>query len=401
MPRCFWIVALVVLAIGASPAIAGKLTKFKTRAYTVYSDLPRAEAKEIANHMDGVFSEYTRRLAGAGFKARRRTDLPLYLFSRYETYVRFLAAQGIRAENTAGMFFVMPKLQGLAAWTGDQSRIRLYHTLQHEGFHQFAYLRISPNLPIWVNEGLAEYFGYAQLVKRRFVLGQVDQMRLQRLREAIEKNRTLPFTTMINMTGQEWATNVQGGHNIGHLQYAQAWSMVHFLVHAKPAYQKAFMAYLTKVHKGVGSGRAFSQAFGSTDYQPFERAWREYILNLQPDALTTASHRLMFLAQGMKMLRQRNQAVSSIEQLKKELQAVRFRVQHNSSGVTQKYHASNETLFQAPVNTKKKRPTTIRMVPNRKPNLPPEIVISGLEATVKLKWLANPDGTVVEEIVYE
>jgi hypothetical protein len=34
-----------------------------------------------------------------------------------------------------------------------------WHVVQHEGFHQFVAQVIRGDMPIWANEGLAEYFG--------------------------------------------------------------------------------------------------------------------------------------------------------------------------------------------------------------------------------------------------
>ncbi len=395
-----WLV-LWLIACLAVPAGADSLTKLRSRAYTIYTDLPAEQAREIASHMDGVYREYTRRLARGGFSANRRTDLPLYLFATPEAYVAFMASKGINAQNTGGMFFVMPQAQGLAAFTAGQSRTRLYHTLQHEGFHQFAYLRISPELPIWANEGLAEYFGDALLIRRRFVLGQVDPLRLQHVRQAIENQQAIPFATMIHMTPREWSANVQAGGDAGHLQYAQAWSMVHFLVHARPAYQKAFMAYLTNIHRGVPSGRAFEQAFGSSDYRSFQQAWLQYVADLEPDALTTAAGRLMFLAQGLKMLRARNESVNSMDQLRQKLQAVNFRVRQVSHASVRQFHASDEVNFQPPDDPDSRLPASITLSPGPDPQLPPRIVITGLKATVRLEWELDQQAQPVEQIVFQ
>jgi hypothetical protein len=389
------LLGLVCAAPGADMIRTG------SRFYTIYTDLPKDEAREIAKHMDGVFGEYTRRLSGAGFSATVRMELPLYLFSTQSAYVNFLAQNGINGQNSAGMFFVMPKVQGLAAWTGDQSRMQMLHTLQHEGFHQFAFLRIGGALPIWANEGLAEYFGDALLVRGRFVTGLVDPSRLAFVKAAIKADKAIPFNAMIGMSSRQWSFNVASGSPIGHLQYAQAWSMVHFLVHAKPAYQQAFMRYLQQIKLGRPSEAAFEKAFGSTDYEPFEEAWREYILALEPDELTTAAERLTFLAQGLKMLAAKQKTVDSIESLKTQLQEVNFRIQRRSHIAVQEFKASDASLFEAPQDPKSRRKSTIKLVANRDAKLPPEIHVSGLRTRVRLAWELDEEGRPVEQIVFQ
>ena len=47
------------------------------------------------------------------------------------------------------------------AFAGEHITAYTWHTVQHEGFHQFAHAVIGGDIPTWLNEGLAEYFGEA------------------------------------------------------------------------------------------------------------------------------------------------------------------------------------------------------------------------------------------------
>ena len=124
-----------------------------------------------------MFEEYARRLSG--FRTLSRELFPLYLFATEDNYLRFFAERGIDGSNTVGMFFVNGQGSGLATWLGDQPMPRVLSTLQHEGFHQFAWSHISRDLPQWVNEGLAEYFGEALLVRGKFRIGQASESKLR------------------------------------------------------------------------------------------------------------------------------------------------------------------------------------------------------------------------------
>ena len=59
-------------------------------------------------------------------------------------------------KNTGGVFMSGRNL--LASFLGDLGRDSLRRTLQHEAFHQFAHTVISPDTPVWLNEGLAQVF---------------------------------------------------------------------------------------------------------------------------------------------------------------------------------------------------------------------------------------------------
>src|SRR5690606_25197614 len=114
--------------------------------------LSERDAMLFARHMDRVFDEYLRRFQQAQFAEQNRRAMPLYLFRTSADYERYLGHYGISARNTAGMFFYTQRLQGLATWVQGRPIMETMATLQHEGFHQFAFRYIGPSLPIWANE---------------------------------------------------------------------------------------------------------------------------------------------------------------------------------------------------------------------------------------------------------
>ena len=134
-------------AVGCGPGrtTSPPLTRYTSRQYTIYTNLDREETKEFAAHMDAVFSEYKRRFAN--FTQHDHKAMDLYLFRTQDQYQQFLAEHDINAANTGGMFFIQEDLRGLATWTADKSRTQTFEVLlQHEGFHQFAFAYIGPDL---------------------------------------------------------------------------------------------------------------------------------------------------------------------------------------------------------------------------------------------------------------
>jgi len=130
----------------------------RSAQYWVKTDLPAEQANTLAQHLNLMHAEYAAHLAS--LPARAPTPLNVLLFADREDYLETLRLRyGIHAAGTGGMFFVNPSGTALALWTGDLSRRRALHVLRHEGFHQFGYSRFGTDLPLWVNEGLAELFG--------------------------------------------------------------------------------------------------------------------------------------------------------------------------------------------------------------------------------------------------
>ncbi|MCC7407705.1 MAG: hypothetical protein IT442_06510, partial [Phycisphaeraceae bacterium] len=138
-------------SLPSSAQLLRALRPQRSNYYQIFTNLPPDEAQIYATHMDQVFAAYERRFNA--FEERSTGPMPLYLFRSRQDYQAFLKLQQIDGENSGGMFFVCPTGRGLATFVGDQPRAKVFATLQHEGFHQFADKYIGPNLPIWINEG--------------------------------------------------------------------------------------------------------------------------------------------------------------------------------------------------------------------------------------------------------
>ena len=61
------------------------------------------------------------------------------------------------------------------------------------------------------------------------------------------------------------------------LKYAEAYTLVHFLLHAENGRRRpGFIAFLKSAFKGQASQTHFKDAIGGTDAE-IERAWRAYV----------------------------------------------------------------------------------------------------------------------------
>jgi hypothetical protein len=155
---------------------------------------------------------------------------------------------------------------------------KTWHLVQHEGFHQFADAVINANLPPWVNEGLAEYFGEGVFTGDGYVTGAIPQWRLERIRKRLKSNEFKPLIDMMQLPVSDWNSELSLAN------YDQAWSMVQFLAHGDDGkYQRAFSSFLGQLGKGTSARKAWENTFGDT--RGFEAAWRAYWTNL-PDQPT-------------------------------------------------------------------------------------------------------------------
>lgn len=113
-------------------------------------------------------------------------------------------------------------------------------TLQHETNHLLTYLiNTKFEYPRWMNEGMAEYFGAAEITEDGEIeLGGLQFMRIASLRNDIENNRVLPMRRVLMASPREY----------GFQHYAYGWSFVHFLMESEE-YGKDFRAFFKNLHK--------------------------------------------------------------------------------------------------------------------------------------------------------
>lgn len=272
-------VGLLLLCICGAIARAGELQQWTTRHYLIHTSLDRELAADLGQRLDAMYDEYDHRLA-AFRNGEPVPRLQVYLFRTQKEYIHFT---GNRMQNSGGLF--LPGQNLLAAYLGDQGRDQLRRTLQHEAFHQFAYNAISTDLPVWLNEGLAQFFEEGIWNGNGFLLGEVPPRRVRQLRADLSGDRLVNFDTLLQMSGQTWAQRLAANQGDGVTQYNQSWAMVHFLVMAQDnrgqyRYRARVVEMLRLMHSNPPAD-AFRAAFGN-NIDGFHDRFLEYVRNLRP-----------------------------------------------------------------------------------------------------------------------
>lgn len=244
----------------------GTMQTYQSKYYVIHTDLDTDDVKEAVIRMSRMAEEYHARTQG--FSGEIRDRLPFYLFRSSQEYYNSGGLPG-----TAGVFIVDGNGARLMAIAGADTNGSTWHTVQHEGFHQFAHAVIRGELPPWVNEGIAEYFGESLFTGDGFVTGIIPPFRLKRVKAEIQSGHLKSLKDMMLLSHQQWNSEMQIEN------YDQAWSMVHFLAQGEDGrYQDAFVNFMKLIGKGTPWPQAWLQTFGSA--ADFEKHWKDYWLNL-------------------------------------------------------------------------------------------------------------------------
>jgi hypothetical protein len=261
----------------AQPALA-ELRVVETTHYRIHTDLNPRLAEDLAVRMDAMYRQYSVRLAD--FNPKQAGKFEVYLFAKRQDYSNFTED---KFPNTGGVFIHRRNL--LAGFLEGQGRDGLRRTLQHEAFHQFAASAIGPNMPVWLNEGIAQVFEEGIWVGSQFKIGLVPPRRLRQLTQDLEQQRFMRFREFLALSDVQWRADFAQATTSAS-RYSQAWAMTHFLIFATderglPRYRSRLIQMLKLLDNGRSAQDAFVAAF-SDNYDGFEQRFLEYARTLTP-----------------------------------------------------------------------------------------------------------------------
>jgi hypothetical protein len=310
---------------------AGRMRTWVTRHYRIHTDLDDDLAQDLARRLDGMYGEYQRRLANFQIEPSA-PPLEVHLFRRQSDYLRFT---GQRWRNSGGVYMSGRNL--LAAFLEGQGRDALRRTLQHEAFHQFAHQAISPDMPVWLNEGMAQLFEEGIWTGEGFLLGQVPPRRIRQLQADLTYRRLKRFDHLMSVTPEQWAASLAGSHNVGATQYNQSWAMVHFLVQARDErgrekYRTRLLQMLEHLHAGKNGKDAFEAAF-SANTKNFEQRFVEYARELTPTPQASLIERQEVLADLLMELHRQGRTFDRVSDLREAAVRGKYTLRYSERGM--------------------------------------------------------------------
>src|SRR5260221_6050181 len=130
-----------------------------------------------------------------------------------------------------------------------------FHALYHEYPHALLHLNFT-GLPLWLDEGLAEFYGNSQLGEKESRIGTIDNTHLY----ILGHNKLLPIETLLNV---ERSSPHYNEANRASVFYAESWALVHYLMMDEEAKKRQLLKnFLTTWDKSGSQIEAAQQAFG-------------------------------------------------------------------------------------------------------------------------------------------
>ncbi|MCW3798845.1 DUF1570 domain-containing protein [Sphingomonas sp. BN140010] len=234
---------------GAQPASA-EWVEASSDHFLVYGDLKPAEASEFAEQLERVDKLLRAVTNTPDSAAERANKVTVYFVSDLGTVERLAGRDdvaGFYKPGAQGALAVTPRSMGTVS-----EYMRPQQVLFHEYFHAILLGGAKVAYPLWVSEGLAEFFGTVEpRPDGSLLLGGLPQ------------SRGFALAEQNQMSAEELLTADKrrlGGTDQDHL-YARGWAMVHMLMLNK-ARAGQLDTYMRLIGDGAPSLDAGKRAFG-------------------------------------------------------------------------------------------------------------------------------------------
>lgn len=207
--------------------------------------------------------------------------IEIRIYKSREDFDRYKTENGDQLSESA-IGYYMPGDKKLILFETEGDFEQTMTVLYHEGTHMLTDLALgdaSNEIPMWLSEGLADYFGPSQynVIENDIKYGLISRMRLPDYRYML-KSGTAPGLSQVLSYGKS-------SDDFGSEEYAVSWALTHMLIEktnssGKPIYRKKFIEYYSTIAKGGSSTGVFRKIFGSIP--DMEKELKDYVVKVLP-----------------------------------------------------------------------------------------------------------------------
>lgn len=236
-------------------AAADKWVEARTPNFIVVSNAGESQARKTAIQFEQMRALFRESLPAA----KSHTSPVIIIFavknedSLRELLPEFWAQKG---QSHPGGIFVNRLYQSSMAINLAAHGDNPYQAMYHEYYHSLT-VPYLPGLPLWVAEGLADFYGNSEISDKTAGLGRADPGLITLLRSL----PLIPLETLFQVNPRSPYYNEQSKTSIF---YAESWALVHYLMLGeKGIHRRALFDYLNALGQGSSPQEAAAKAFGN------------------------------------------------------------------------------------------------------------------------------------------
>ena len=234
--------------------------------FTVISNSGEKEARRIADQFEQFREVFHNSLP------QLRLDLgkPLIIFAvKNEDSLKLLLPGYWELKgraHPAGLYAPGEERHFVAVRTNTEGE-NPYEVVYHEYTHAIMNMNFR-DLPIWLGEGLAEFYGNSQIRDKDIEIGKIPAYHL----EALQQNRLIPIETLLMADAHSPYYNEANRVSVF---YAESWAIVHYLMMDPDARKRQLLANFLNAWNSSGNQiEAAQQTFG--DLKKFSQSMEAY-----------------------------------------------------------------------------------------------------------------------------
>ena len=251
--------------IHANPQTRDAWRSVRTNNLFVIGNVDAEKLRQVATWLEFFHGAFGRLVSRSVIDSSVPTTV--ILFRDEASFQPFKPLYQGRSANVAG-YFVPGDDVNYIAISIDPSDGNPFSTAYHEYVHSHVNENI-PGAPLWLNEGLAEFYGSLQFSSGEAVLGAPLMHYIRYLRQ----EELLPLTNLfsINTSSEHYNESDKTG-----VFYGQSWALVHYLMLGDRGRQDQFKRFLNLITRGESSAKAIEDTYGVT-LPVLEQELRAYI----------------------------------------------------------------------------------------------------------------------------
>ena len=263
----------------------------KTASFTLFSNAGEGETRRVGEDLERLRDALSQLLPGLTLNAPSPTWI--YIFKSSAALQPYQRVYQGKLLDAGGYFLAKEQGNYVAVNIQPKSKANPTAIVYHEYFHYVARNNYG-DLPLWLHEGLAEYYSTFQVSGNEAFVGLPIAEHVLWL----QKNPWIPLSQLfaVDQDSKEYNESDRRG-----AFYAESWALTHYLLEGSPERRSQFQELLRRTQAGTPGRQAFHEVFGD-DPAALEREAhnyvRSYIFNytrapIHPEANVTMAVRPM------------------------------------------------------------------------------------------------------------
>jgi Tfp pilus assembly protein PilF len=256
MPRSLFTLSILTAIVIPEPLAGARheaWVEVRSPNFVIVSDAGEKQARKFAIQFEQIREVFRQSLAVA---SAHPSPVITVLAAKDETTMRELLPEYWEKgrSHVAGIFEYQMEMW-YAAVQIDAPGDNPYHTMYHEYYHSLT-IPFYPGLPLWLAEGLADFYGNTVVAGEYTTTGRPDPNLIYELRNS----RPIPLDVLFKVDQKSPYYTQEGKTSIF---YAESWALTHYLmVGDREAHRPMLKAYLDQLSKGASQDEAAAKAFG-------------------------------------------------------------------------------------------------------------------------------------------